>query len=496
MLRIPGSDTRPKLYLFFVLAVTAALLVPIWLVNYPGMVDYPNHLTRCYILSHYHQNADWQALYKVVKDPLPNLALELIVVPLNRFLPLLLCGKMFLTLAAMLYLGGCLWLGYALLGRLNWIAPIAALTFYNSALLFGFVNYCFGLGAFLCALAFWMQSRQHMSWPRFFLCSLFSLAAYLSHLSAIVFLAVSCSTIALLEWPRHRALLTLVRQLAWVATPLPVMLAFMHGNGQVGHITWPTLAGKAVQLLTPLRTYSIGFDAVIMALLILCGVFIARGSRIKSAAITAGVMFFLFLITPKVLFTSSAADARYVVPAFLLLVLSTDPQWTRTRQAALAVAALLMFLRTAEVAAKWVAIDHREQQVLQAGNVLPPHARVYVVQPSLPVSEKLDRGFFHVISLWTISHRSAVSILFLNPGQQPLVARQPVCNEEGPVQCAARYDYIWTDEPPPQTEGFVRSIADPVFAWENVRLWRVRHPLSAQGPATLTSTNQSATPQL
>ena len=32
--------------LFMVLAV---ILVPLWLVTYPGMVDYPNHLARCYI---------------------------------------------------------------------------------------------------------------------------------------------------------------------------------------------------------------------------------------------------------------------------------------------------------------------------------------------------------------------------------------------------------------------------------------------------------------
>jgi hypothetical protein len=54
-----GAHAIPKrstLY-FLALALTfCVLLVPIWIVNYPGMIDYPNHLARCYILAHFHSS--------------------------------------------------------------------------------------------------------------------------------------------------------------------------------------------------------------------------------------------------------------------------------------------------------------------------------------------------------------------------------------------------------------------------------------------------------
>jgi len=475
----PGSFSSPlgNAYWVALLLVAVAIITPIWPVGYPGMVDYPNHLTRCYILAHFHDNPVWQTRYYVDREPLPNLAIDLIVVPLNHFLPIALSGKIFLTLTALLYVLGCAWLGYAVTAKRSWVALIAAFTFHNSTLLFGFVNYVFGVGVFLCGFAFWMQSRHRMSWLRFSICCLFSLAAFLAHLSAIVFLGVGCTTIALLELRSHRSALVLIRQLAWLACPIIAMAGFLKGSGKVGRVGWSTLTKKFILLFIPVRSYSLTLDVIVLAILAGCVLLMARRARIHSVWVVGLVMFVLFLITPNELFLGSALDARYVLPATLLLLLSVDPRWDCLQKLAFGIALFVMVLHTADIAWNWVAIDRRQQHVLALGAELPNDARVFVMPYSaVRTPGKLDRGFHNLVTLWTISHEADVSSLFSLAGQQPLVARHPpLCLDDQWMECVGHYDFILTDNPTPATEKLVRSVADQSAAWDSVTLWRIRH---------------------
>src|ERR1035441_5642758 len=122
---VPRNSTQElKAYYAALLVVLLMVLAPIWIVKYPGMVDYPNHLVRCYILAHYHDNPLWQQRYLLDLSPLPNLAIDLIVTPLLRILPLIVAGKVFLSLAAALYVLGCSEVGRTVIGKLNWLALV------------------------------------------------------------------------------------------------------------------------------------------------------------------------------------------------------------------------------------------------------------------------------------------------------------------------------------------------------------------------------------
>jgi hypothetical protein len=468
--------SEKTLYYLSLFLVLAAVIAPLWIVDYPGMVDYPNHLVRCYILANYQTNPIWQQRYSLDYTPIPNLAIDLIVVPLAHWLPLIACGKIFLTLAAIFYVIGCSELGRAVIGRPNWLALFASFTFYNSALLYGFVNYVFGLGVFLCAFAFWLQSRHKMSAARFLLCGLLAIVAYLSHLSSIVCLGVACTTVAFLDFRRDHKSLRLILNLAWLVCPVLLMAAFMRGSGSVGRIEWSTIREKAIYLLSPIRSYDLILDVAVLTILVVCGLVIAKRSKVHPVANAALVMAVLFLVTPKGVLTASAVDARYVVPAVVLALLSIETCWGRSQKAALAIAVLVMGIRTASIAANWLVIDQRSRQVLQMGSVLSQGARVYVIQPPVgpEISRKLDRGFVHVIEFWTVSHRAYLSSLFAIAGQQPLVFRKPVCPGPDWVQCLSAYDYVWAYDPPPATKQELVRVAAPAAAWENVTLWRLR----------------------
>lgn len=465
-----------KIYWLVVLLVVVILIVPIWVVTYPGMVDYPNHLARCFILAHFSDNPVWQQRYSVLHDPLPNLAIDLLVVPLTRIFSVMTSGKIFLTFAAIIYVAGCIFLGYVATGRKSWIALLAAFTFYNSALLYGFVNYIFGLGVFLIAFAFWMDSRHRMSLLRFVGCSALSLVAYLSHLSSIAFLVLSCLTIALAELYSHRRFLLFTRQLAWVIFPIGLMVTFMKGSGSVGRVEWAPLSQKAIHLLTPIRGYSLATDISLLAVLLACFAVSIGRIKLQKIAIAGCVMYFLFLITPEGLFTGSAVDARYVMPGFLLILLSMKVLESRTHWVVFTIAFLAMLFHTADITWNWINISHREQQVLQMGDILPKDSRVYVLHPPPGRSSaKRDRGFLHVVTLWTITHEAFVSTLFSSPGMQPLVARKPPCDASAWMDCLSDFDYVWTDGIAMDTEQKISQIAAPAAQWESVTLWKIRH---------------------
>jgi hypothetical protein len=469
-----NSTKELKAYYAALLVVLLMVLAPIWIVKYPGMVDYPNHLTRCYVLAHYHDNPVWQQRYVLDHSPLPNLVIDLIVTPLLRILPLIVAGKVFLSLAAALYILGCSEVGRAVIGKPNWLALVCAFTFYNSQLLWGFVNYIFGVGVFLCAFAFWLRIRNAMTPLRFFLCCLLSMAAYFAHLSSVVILGIACCVIALLDFRRDRKARNLIVKLAWLACPLLIMESFVKRNsGGSRPVDWGPPIDKLTNLLSPVRSYSVTLDVGIIFVLLLCAWAMLKGSKVHSIAVAGLVLFVLFLITPMVLFGLYPADVRYVIPAYMLLILSIEPRWGRWQKVALVVALTAMVIRTGSITANWLTISHRSEQVLAMGEVLPTGARIYALQPNFDASTKLDRGFFHVIEFWTISHDADISTLFATRGQQLLVRRQPLCNDLEETKCLASYDYVWTYDPPASSRQEILRIATPAATWEKVTLWRV-----------------------
>jgi len=474
----PSSVSETRAYYVLLWAVLAVLLIPIWMVKYPGMLDFPNHLARCYIIAHYHDNPLWQQRYMLVHDPIPNLAIESIVVPLLRFFSLLVSGKIFLSLTAALYVLGCSATGRSITGRPNWLALPCAFTFYSSIFLYGFVNYIFGVAVFLCAFAYWMRIRNAMTPLRFFLCCLLSMAAFFAHLSAAVLLGVACLTIALLDFMRDRKVVRLAVKVLWTGCPVVLLAGFLHSSGRIGGIVWPTAKEKLLSLFAPISSFNLTADVVTILALIVCAWVMRKDCKVHPSVLIGLVFFVLYMTTPRTLFTSSGAHLRYIIPCYLLLVLSLEPRWRRGQKAALAVALTALLLHTAAIAVDWRAISHRNEQVLAMGDQLPAGARILVFeltpQPGDRTQTKYDRGFIHVIQYWTVSHGADLSTLFAIPGQQPLVYRQPPCDSSAWASCIANYDYAWTYDPPEGLRKDLLRVATPEATWEKVVLWRLK----------------------
>ena len=195
------------------LAMTAAVLYPIIVVNVPNLVDYPNHLARMYILSHINGSdglrrfcVDSVAAHDLHGDgcgvPWPQsdrahlIGWESLCRALASFFrssasPAALCGSSPLERG-----------------------PIAAfLLNYNYILFYGFLNYLPVLCLALLFFAGWIATADWPRWPRALLFCIPALALYFGHLVAF---AAYCLLVGSFEIGR-----------AWRAEfgPVPVVAA-------------------------------------------------------------------------------------------------------------------------------------------------------------------------------------------------------------------------------------------------------------------------------
>lgn len=465
----------------------AAAIAPMWMVTFPGMIDYPSHLVRCYILAHFGSNPFWPHFYRVQFGPIPNLAMDAIVTPLAHWLPIVVSGQIFLTLLALVYFLGCSELARAAWGQPQWLALVAGLTLYNATLLWGFVNYLFGLGLFFLAFAVWLRLRRRLTAGRFVLLCGWGTLVYLAHLAAVAVLGVACVTVALLDWwPRRRsrrAWPPLLRQTGWLGVPaLLLLFGFLNRNGRVGRIGGYTLWHKISALFTLVRSYNVRSDAAVTLGLTACAVVLLWRCRWRRELVAAGLALLgCCLVMPNRILTSQNADIRLSVPAFVLLILAVRPRWGRAQVAALSPALALLGLHVGLIARTWRGFNARAGDLLALGTRLPPGARVDVLEDVVftgPLSNKWDFEVPKILDYWSVSRGAYESNVFARAGQQPLIKRTRFrnCWPGKDSGCLKNFDYLVTLNPPPTLLRQAQAVGVPVARWQGDTLWRLRSP--------------------
>ncbi|TAN22915.1 MAG: hypothetical protein EPN33_05295 [Acidobacteria bacterium] len=483
------------------------------------MIDYPSHLVRCYILAHFGSNPFWPHFYRVEFGPIPNLAMDVIVTPLAHWLPIVVSGQIFLTLLALVYVLGCSELARAAWGRPQWLALVAGLTLYNATLLWGFVNYLFGLGLFFLVFAVWLRLRRQMTpdagaglglpgplarpsvkrvaWrsharPRAsqcrfaLLCGLGTLV-YLAHLAAVAVLGVACVTVALMDWWPQRgrgpAWQSLLWQTGWLGAPgLLLLFGYLQRNGRTGRIGGYTLWHKIAALFTLVRSYNVRSDAAITLGLAACAVVLLWHCRWRRELVVAGlVLLGCCLAMPNRILTSQNADIRLSVPAFVLLILAVRPRWGRLQAAALCLALALLGLHIGLIAHTWRGFNARARDVLALGEKLPPGARVDVLEDVVftgPLANKWDFEVPKILDYWSVSRGAYESNVFAQAGQQPLIKRTRFrnCWPGTDPGCLRNFDYLVTLNPPPTLQRQAQALGVPVARWRGDTLWRLRLP--------------------
>ncbi len=467
------------------------LVAPIWAVEYPPLVDYPNHLARGYILYNYDEIPSFRTYYEIDYFSTPSLAMDLFMVALQPILDIRIVGKLFLTLTLWLWVLGWHLLGRAIHGRPTWLALGAALFAYHSMFFYGFTNFAFSLGVFLVALAAWFHGRSHWPWPRHLLVAVLALACFFSHLSAFIFLAGSVLAITAWECWRAKAI---SRAAIINVLPIFVPLVFLRGGGESGIAwNWP---GKLVGALSLFRGYHQYVDgAFIVAVAIFVGLLFLWPTQRRAVG---SILFVglgcvaMFLIGPTVLFGGAPADARFLLPAAALVTLSLDFSFPAKKALGLLVFFLALILfRIGMIGYVWQQLDADLGEQISLFENFPVEAKVYpIVRISDgPDEKKRELPSFHAIGYAVVERRIYTPTLMAFKGHNPLRYKTPppprITDHVDPEPFRAvdrvdwdavfaNHDYLWCRRLPADYRSYLDQHCTLVAENQAGSIWRVR----------------------
>jgi hypothetical protein len=418
------------------LLMTAALF-PLLAVDVPALVDYPNHLARAHILATVSDNPVLQERYVVAWKLVPNLAMDLFVVPLASVMSSYTAGRLFIAATLLSIVAGTLTLHRVLHGRVGlWPAAIY-LFLYNHVLAWGFLNNLFGFGICLLALAGWIATDRWPAWARLVAFTAMSSILFFSHLFAFGAYGLTIGAyqlgqfLARGEWTLARIKHHLILPAGQFLVPCALWLISPGATGIVpgssGTFLFGNLQSKFRALWSP--TVLVGNGSDLFVFVVVCiAVFVLVFSRSLKLApamrLPILVLVCVAAVMPTWVFSLVGVDFRLPILIVCLVVAGTRLEAKGRRfLPALAIMALAVFgERVWSTTELWRGYDRQFQEFRDAAQNIDVGARVLVVrliEGRLSVSQRM---FSHMAALAVVERAVFLPDLFTGP-QQPLGVR-------------------------------------------------------------------------
>jgi hypothetical protein len=464
--------------LLFVLA--GGLLAPIWTVHYPPLVDYPNHLASAFVLAHLNDPAfHFRDFYASDWNTYPYLAMDVILVPLQRLVSIDLAGRLLLSLCV-LSVPAAAWF---FLHRAN--PGEEALAFWsllvsNNLYFFryGFLNLQLSMALCFFLLGLWLWHLERHRVGTWCALVLVTTALYFTHL---VGFAVAAVVMTAYGWSARRPIKDLVA--AW-ALYVPGALFYLHalaGHGARGTLQFRAFTDKISSLVAVMVGCSPAVD--FLTLLVLLGAL--AWAQIDNPDFhwnrpwrrTTAILFLIYWLLPAAYGPATNIDKR-LLPIIFVLSLSGAKVGRRGGKLAL-VAILLFFVRAGALERHFVSLQPHLARLAASFSAIPPGAHV------LPLVDWADGAPLPERHFWAygVIERGWVSpCLFHDPGVHPLALKlhtydpcvqtftSTTRTDWGRVH--SDFDYVWAYHVP-QFSAALSSRGKVVFEDENLQVFRL-----------------------
>lgn len=418
---------RPRILLVLHLLLAAVSLYPICSVNLPALVDYPNHTARMHVLVHYDERPALQQNYAIMWTLFPNLAMDLIVPSLSRFMEVETASRVFLAISLLMLAMGTACLSRAIHGYWS-LLPLAVYLFlYNIVTFYGLVNFLFGSGLCLLGLAAWIATAHRTrSILRIIGFCLFASVLYLMHLFALATygLGVMVHTIASRGKASDRFAYHW-KQCAYSAVQFVI-------PGLLWQFSFRALGSDYLRYGTArekLRHW-FGFtlftgESIDLYLFLLVLIFLVSGFALRELRVARGMrpMLAAYLIAaiamPQWLSGSNGADLRlpFILVFIGLASLQFQPSDRRIAAIFAGIAAALFAVRMNAISHELQAQHRNYQEFRQTLHSIPEGIRLLTVQEPTPSSARLadvirHRQMTHMPSLAVIERSAFVPLMF------------------------------------------------------------------------------------
>lgn len=412
-MRATGTAHAGLGYVLVAALVVVGLLLPLFVVEIPPVLDYPNHLARLWLLSMSPPDPILSSMYAPDWHLLPNLAIDAIMPPLLRALPLDVAGRLMLAVTLLLPVTGAVALHRAVHRRWSLWPLSSCLIAYNIVFLLGFMNFLLGLGVALLTAAAWTGLRPQRPLLAMAALSAGAVAVFFCHVVSLLVLGVivvcTQAEFLLTRWRRREGVLRAAMHdgaecAAAFAIPAYLYLASSFGTAG-GTVQYQPLKVKLLELVSPVLSYDLPLDA--LTAVVILGVVALSLWRGRSTvlplrvAIAIAVLMLVFIVAPYGAKGGAWLDLRFPIMAAFLLFAGLAPRALPRAfgiGAGLAIS-ILFAVRTARVAEVWHAHNAYVDVLRGVVAKVPPGSRVIVAR----VDPRLNRRWWHEVPLVAVS---------------------------------------------------------------------------------------------
>ncbi|MBS0533902.1 MAG: hypothetical protein JSR72_07575 [Proteobacteria bacterium] len=412
-------------------AFTLLISIPIWTHPLPPLSDYVNHLARMKVLATLDHNPRLAEYYTINWQVIPNLTMDVIVPWVARMgVNIYVAGQIYMVTMFALIMSGALALNRALIGRWSTTPLFGYPLLYNFVFLVGLMNYLFGIGIALWAMAGWVALRER-AWPyRYLLSSACVLVLFFCHLSALGIYGVGILSYELLRLYERRREPWLARSIEFVCGGLPFLavtplLALSPTLGLASSVYWEQ-RGKIDGLMYVIADYS---DITAFLIVTVLGAAIVWAVRhrvlrfhplLASLLIVGGV---IYLALPRVMFDTYMTDQRVPIGIAFMLLACGDLELRRrlVRRGFMVVLIVLIAGRLIEIDYNWSQLSDSTSQFRSSVKRIAPGSKVFVAYSDRSMGDDVrDLGLVHAACIATIERSALVTTLFTVPGKQIL----------------------------------------------------------------------------
>ncbi|MBZ5552052.1 MAG: hypothetical protein LAO21_04980 [Acidobacteriia bacterium] len=477
---------RHRRILFLVL-LSALLLIPIWLVEFPPLLDYPNHLAQSFVLTHLDDPSfHFSEFYGQEWHFYPYLTMNAFLMGMQHLIPLEWAGRIFLSLC-LLAMPLCVWfyLRQANPGN-DSLSLWALLLSYNVFFLYGYLNFYLSVALCFLALGLWIRFLNHQSLLRWLIALAAIIGVYATHLFSFGILGLVIT--AHLLWKRSP-----IRRLvySWLLF-LPGILFYLTlplGVAPTHEIAFDGFGDKIDWLTGFMRGYSPWVGWVTLFGLLSCALLAWwRNSDFRwnrEWAVAGGVLFILFWILP-VGFGEAWDIYPRVLPFLFVVFLSLCHVGKRARWLAL-VALALFFVRMENITEHFLGERARLAVLAQSFDIIPKDARV------LPIIDgahdgPVRRTYYHFWAYGAIRRGWLLPNLLSVPGMAALRLKSGVYRPELSWdldyslppdwnKVHEKYEYVWAYNVSDSWPDLPR-IGRVIFQKEDLKLYRLDKSIS------------------
>lgn len=226
----------------------ALSLYPLLSVHVLPLSDYPNHLARNFIAYNIDRIPDIQQVYAVHWQVSPYMAIDAMLYLFQHVMDIYMAGKCFVVMAFLSVVAGVLALNTRLYKTPSHVTLLVYPCLYSMPLLWGFINFIFGIGIALLSFTLWLTWRRRFTFWRGVLFFTLLMVNFFSHAVSYGILGL---TILLYETFHHKpyrhrdgwreyaealtllALFALPQALLWLYVPKTLVSLGTHMGGVI-----------------------------------------------------------------------------------------------------------------------------------------------------------------------------------------------------------------------------------------------------------------------